>query len=210
MPRVLPSPWTSAGASPSRPSGSSSSSGVRCQQSPWWSCPPGPAQTCKDCKNKEFLLLLYSPSASPSRAAARAAPTSSNQKFMSVLYWTWAFLCWNHQLLCCWQDTSVQIWQGFLLPWKTQPARSCSRQPVAYITVLFVARTIVTHSQTSAHRLPPGSCTLACPWPIPDRRQNNSASSPSPEVQHKTFCVPWKEAVAAAQLNVGLKPNAQI
>lgn len=84
------------------------------------------------------------------------------------------------------------------------------QQPIAHIAVLFVARTTATHSQTSAHRLPPGTCTLACPWPIPDRRQNNFASSPSPEVEHKTFCVPWREAVAAAQLNVGLKPNAQI
>lgn len=34
------------------------------------------------------LLLLYSLSASPSRAAALALPTASNQKFMSALYWT--------------------------------------------------------------------------------------------------------------------------
>lgn len=38
-----------------------------------------------------------------------------------------------------------------------------------------VTRTIETHSQVCAHRLPAGICPRACPWSIPTRRQSNLA-----------------------------------
>lgn len=159
MPRALPFPGTSAGASPSRPSGSSSSSGARCRQSPWWSCPPGLAQTCRDCENKELFLLLYSLPCSPSRAAALAVPAASNQKFMSALYWAWAFLRCNLQPLYSWQDTSVQIWQGFLL----------SLENTAHLELLQAAFSIHYRSVCNQNNRDSqsGFCTSPPSWQLP-------------------------------------------